>query len=441
MKEDLRYRLGAPNRRGIPRVIFAVMLLLFSTFSMIQPQSTVRAATRYVFAAFRNSSQSLSIYTSLDGLNFTLLSHTGYTGPSGVLRDPTIMKHTDGRYYVAYTINTWTVETSQFGIAYSTNLTQWTHLMNVNAGVSGVRFTWAPEWFKDSDGSINLLVNIGTGSNVTFRTYKYTATNSSLTSWSAPTAIGIGPNYIDTFIVKSGSTYHAFPKNETTKYIEHATATNLAGPWTWVGTGNWAGWGSGKEGPALYQLDNGQWRMLLDCYTGCGYLYTTTSNLNSWPGTSTLPGGLSGTVRHGTVLRETDFNPTMITVNDNTTGTGNNQFQYTGTWSYGSQNGAYQNDNHWSSAVNANYQVRFNGRQIRLYGAKANNHGIAAVRIDNGAEVNVDFYAATRSDNTLLWTSPMLAVGQHTLRVRVTGTRNPSSSGNPITADRVDITP
>jgi beta-xylosidase len=130
-----------------------------------------------------------------------------------------------------------------------------------------------------------------------------------------------------------------------------------------------------------------------------------------------------------------------VIVNDNTTGTGNNQFQYTGSWSYGSQNGAYQNDNHWSSAVNANYQVRFNGRQIRLYGARAPNHGIAAVRIDNGAEVNVDFYAAIRSDNTLLWTSPTLAAGNHTLRVRVTGTRNPSSSGNPITADRVDITP
>jgi GH43 family beta-xylosidase len=131
----------------------------------------------------------------------------------------------------------------------------------------------------------------------------------------------------------------------------------------------------------------------------------------------------------------------IVTVNDNTLGTGNNQYQYTGTWSYGNQSNAYQSDNHWSNSVNANYQVRFNGRQIRLYGAKANNHGIAAVSIDGGTEVNVDFYAATRSDNTLLWTSPMLAVGNHTLRVRVTGTRNASSSNTFVTGDRVDITP
>jgi len=32
--------------------------------------------------------------------------------------------------------------------------------------------------------------------------------------------------------VKSGSTYHAFSKNETTKYIEHATTTSLTGPYT-----------------------------------------------------------------------------------------------------------------------------------------------------------------------------------------------------------------
>jgi GH43 family beta-xylosidase len=128
-------------------------------------------------------------------------------------------------------------------------------------------------------------------------------------------------------------------------------------------------------------------------------------------------------------------------VNDNTLGTGNNQYQYTGTWSYGSQSGAYQNDNHWSNSVNANYQVRFNGTKIQLYGAKANNHGIAAVRIDTGAEVNVDFYSATRSDNTLLWTSPTLAAGNHTLRVRVTGTKNASSSNTHVTGDRVVITP
>jgi hypothetical protein len=127
-------------------------------------------------------------------------------------------------------------------------------------------------------------------------------------------------------------------------------------------------------------------------------------------------------------------------VNDNTTGTGQNQFNYTGTWSYGSQTGAYLSDNHWSSVVNNAYQVAFTGTKVQLYAAKANNHGILAVSIDGGAEVMVDLYASTRADQVLVWTSPTLTSGSHTIKVRVTGTKNASSSGTTIVGDRIDIT-
>lgn len=54
---------------------------------------------------------------------------------------------------------------------------------------------------------------------------------------------GIGPNYIDTFVLYKASAdgtykYHAFSKNESAKYIEHATSQSLTGPWTFVQTGN-----------------------------------------------------------------------------------------------------------------------------------------------------------------------------------------------------------
>ena len=35
--------------------------------------------------------------------------------------------------------------------------------------------------------------------------------------------------------------------------VAEAAAGSLTGPWTFTGTGNWAGWGSGLEGPALVQ--------------------------------------------------------------------------------------------------------------------------------------------------------------------------------------------
>jgi len=130
---------------------------------------------------------------------------------------------------------------------------------------------------------------------------------------------------------------------------------------------------------------------------------------------------------------------TTTSVNDNTTGTGANQFEYSGAWSYGTQSGAYQGDNHWSGATNDYYQVRFNGTQVKLYGARDPNHAIAAVSIDGGAEVDVDFYGTSRQDNTLLWTSALLTSGAHTLKVRVTGRKNASSGGLWFNADRVDV--
>jgi|GEM_PF-2286324 len=128
-----------------------------------------------------------------------------------------------------------------------------------------------------------------------------------------------------------------------------------------------------------------------------------------------------------------------ISINDNIMGTGFNQFEYRGKWNYGTQKNAYLEDNHWSSERNSYFTVKFYGNQIKLYGAKANNHGIAAVSIDNGKETNIDYYSSDRKDNVLMYSSPKLKEGQHTLKVRVTGSKNKNSKGNSITADRVVI--
>ena len=85
--------------------------------------------------------------------------------------------------------------------------------------------------------------------------------------------------------------------------------------------------------------------------------------------------------------------------------------------------------------------VAFTGTQIKFYGVKDPGHGIGAVSIDGGAETNIDFYASTRAGNVLLWTSPALTSGSHTFKLRVTGTKNVSSSNTWTVPDRVDIVP
>jgi hypothetical protein len=132
-------------------------------------------------------------------------------------------------------------------------------------------------------------------------------------------------------------------------------------------------------------------------------------------------------------------NSLPVVVNDTATGTGNNQFDYHGNWSTATGPAAYMLDDHFSKNTNDYYQVRFNGAQIKGYAAKGANIGIGAYSMDGGAETNVDCYAAARQDQVLLYSSPILASGQHTLKVRVTGTKNGGSSDYFITADKVEI--
>lgn len=111
------------------------------------------------------------------------------------------------------------------------------------------------------------------------------------------------------------------------------------------------------------------------------------------------------------------------------------------TWCYGTQSGAYDGDNHWSSQANSDYTYAFTGTQARVYGQRKNNQGIAAFSIDGGAETDVDTYAATSTQDGLVYSTPTLSSANHTLKVRVTGLKNSKSSGIDVQADRIDIVP
>jgi hypothetical protein len=290
-------------RRAIARIVVGSLVAGGVLATVATSAQAVGPAPHYLMTAFTNSSESnMNVYDSSNATNYNLIKANAYTPPSGLVRDPSVMRHTDGYYYLVYTTN-WTGDT--IGFARSTDHVTWTFLRNVVVGLNGTTgSTWAPEWFKDTNGSVNVIFSASTtGTAGQFASYLITATNSALSTWSSRVAIGIPANHIDTFVVKSGSTYHAFTKNETTKYIEHATASALTGPWTFTGTGNWSGWGSGNEGPALVRLPNGQWRIYFDNYAAGHYYYSDSANLNSWGSKVEMP-GLSGVARHFTILRE-----------------------------------------------------------------------------------------------------------------------------------------
>jgi hypothetical protein len=296
------------------RTLAALTVLVTTAAGLMFGPSVAAAAgpaPHYVMTAFTNSSESnMYVYDSANAANFSLVRANAYRPPSGLIRDPSVMRHTDGYYYVVHTTG-WTGDT--IGFARSADYVTWTFLRTVRVGLNGTTgSTWAPEWFKDSDGSVHVVFSASTaGTAGQFRPYRITATSADLSAWTSPVPLGLPANYIDSFVVKAGGTYHNFLKNETTKYIEHATASSLNGPWTMRGTGNWAGWGSGLEGPALVQLPDGRWRVYFDQYGQSRYYYADSSDLDSFGAKVELP-GLSGTARHFTVLRESSGDSTAV---------------------------------------------------------------------------------------------------------------------------------
>ena len=100
----------------------------------------------------------------------------------------------------------------------------------------------------------------------------------------------------------------------------------------------------------------------------------------------------------------------------------------------------FNDSNSWDNTAGDSTTVAFTGTQIAFYGVLDPQHGIGAVSIDGGAEKNIDFFSTTRSGDHLMFTSPVLASGNHTFKLRVTGTKNASSSGTFVVPDRVDIT-
>ena len=121
---------------------------------------------------------------------------------------------------------------------------------------------------------------------------------------------------------------------------------------------------------------------------------------------------------------------------------GANRFEFVGKWSFrGGEPKAFTRDNHWGWRKDDHYLVRFRGTQIKLYAARDPGHGIAAIAIDGGPETRVDLYAPRRRDQALIYSSPKLPAGDHVLKVRVTGGKNPKARHPVVPADRADIFP
>jgi hypothetical protein len=130
---------------------------------------------------------------------------------------------------------------------------------------------------------------------------------------------------------------------------------------------------------------------------------------------------------------------TIIEDTSTASATGLNTVKYTGLWRNESLPGNPARYSYLSSDTNATYEVTFRGDRIRLFGNKNTNEGIAAISIDGGTEVTTDLYSSNPLNDSLLYQSGSLGNGFHTIKVRVTGQKNTSSSGSSIDLGKLEI--
>jgi hypothetical protein len=140
---------------------------------------------------------------------------------------------------------------------------------------------------------------------------------------------------------------------------------------------------------------------------------------------------------HGSALTQSQIvaiqrgtSSTITNIDNAIVGTGTNQHNYVGAWVNNNTTPTFFNSTmSYSNVTNNTVTLSFVGNKIEWYTEKKNTHGIAAVSIDNGTEVNIDLYAATAGQQLLVYASPALTQGTHTFKIRVTGTKNASSTG------------
>jgi len=182
------------------------------------------------------------------------------------------------------------------------------------------------------------------------------------------------------------------------------------------------------------------------------FVFTSSNNAKDGSGFPLPVGTVTGNLGSGGITVSVPANgavvlsniTTSVSVDDRQIGTGTQQWSYAGSWSgsYWGAVGEYNTTATYSNSTNATATVSFVGKQVKLYGKPGPGGGYAAVSIDGGAETTgISFYSTASTGDVLLWTSPTLSYGTHTLVVRVQGTKPAASTGTYVPIDRVEIIP
>lgn len=160
------------------------------------------------------TANALSILASNDGVDFTSLASETWTPPGGVLRDPALVRHADGRYYLAYANGA-----GGIGLAWSGNLRQWEFVRELPAGGAA-----RPGWVRDRDGRLHLVLASDSGAQVV-------TPDAAFKDWPAARPLEGLAGHAGAVVLADGDGYLAVARAPQGGQLVLARAPALAGPW------------------------------------------------------------------------------------------------------------------------------------------------------------------------------------------------------------------
>ena len=116
---------------------------------------------------------------------------------------------------------------------------------------------------------------------------------------------------------------------------------------------------------------------------------------------------------------------------------------YTGNWSHVSHQsytgGDYDQTESFSDTAGDSMSVTFTGTAVQWIAPTSGNHGIAGVFLDGYLLTTVDGYSPGTNFQQVEYSVSGLADTSHTLKIVVSGQKNPSSSGTYVSIDAINV--
>lgn len=247
--------------------------------------------------------------------------------------------------------------------------------------------------------------------------------------------------------------------------VSSTESSSLAGSYAVDGNSS-SRWSSAYSDPQWISVDLGatytinEVKLNWEVAAGKDYKIQVSSDASTWTDIKTVTGnttagvkdytGLSGSGRYvrmygtarattyGYSLYEMEVYGTLVTwtkIDD-----ANASVVYSAGWGTYTGNGGYQNTEHYTFGSGNSATLTFTGTKARFYGFKRNDLSFADIYVDGTKVASVDCYNSTMLVNQMLYETAALTIGQHTIAVKCTSTKNASSSSTQLIVDAFEYT-